>query len=98
MVQRETRPNGSKWSGAYDALVKALYLNNSPTANRANDSQYRMKSSTGIHKSQQPVHQMERLVYSLHEAADMLEVDYLTVYRLVNAANSKHAAFCVASS
>ena len=33
--------------------------------------------------SQAPVTEPERLAYSLHEAADLLGVDYFSVYRLI---------------
>ena len=57
--------------------------NHQPAANSVNDNHYHMKSLTGIHESEQPVQQKERLAYSIKEAADMLGVDYFSVYRLI---------------
>ena len=42
-----------------------------------------MESLIPIETSQQPVHQKERLAYSIKEAAAMLGVDYFSVYRLI---------------
>ena len=42
-----------------------------------------MESLIPIETSKQPVHQKERLAYSIKEAAAMLGVDYFSVYRLI---------------
>ena len=42
-----------------------------------------MESLTQIETPQQPVQPKERLAYSIQEAADMLGVDYFSVYRLI---------------
>ena len=41
----------------------------------------RMNANESIKPEQAP--QSERLAYSIHEAADMLGVDYFSVYRLI---------------
>lgn len=42
-----------------------------------------MESLTQTEMPPQPVPQKERLAYSIQEAADMLGVDYFSVYRLI---------------
>ena len=42
-----------------------------------------MESLTKIETSPQPVQQRELLAYSIKEAAEMLGVDYFSVYRLI---------------
>ena len=42
-----------------------------------------MESLTQIETPPQPVQQKERLSYSIQESADMLGVDYFSVYRLI---------------
>jgi excisionase family DNA binding protein len=42
-----------------------------------------MESLTQIETPPQPAQQKERLSYSIQESADMLGVDYFSVYRLI---------------
>lgn len=42
-----------------------------------------MESLTQIETTQRAVQQNERLSYSIQESADMLGVDYFSVYRLI---------------
>lgn len=51
------------------------------SANALNNCRYRMNANGNNQSSQTP--EKERLAYSIQEAADMLGVDYFSVYRLI---------------
>jgi hypothetical protein len=51
------------------------------SANALNDCRYRMNPNGNNQSS--PTPEKERLAYSIQEAADMLGVDYFSVYRLI---------------
>jgi excisionase family DNA binding protein len=61
--------------------------NNFMSANAVNDCRYRMNPK-GTNQSS-PTREKERLAYSIQEAADMLGVDYFSVYRLIQRSKLK---------